>query len=502
MSLQRILYFGLAFAAVQPNLVSQTPTYWPTETWRTATPESQGLDSEALANAIAQVAEKHLGVHSLLVVRHGYVVADASIFPYDGATPHDLASVTKTITSVLAGVAVSQKLIRLDQPVLPLFPNETPAISDARKQKITMGDLLRMESGLDCGYLPGEQELEQMKRSADWVQSALALPMKYDPGTHSAYCSPGYHLLGSAIGAAARTSEAEFGKKYLFDPLGIHGVVWADDPQGRSHGWGDSHFYPRDLAKIGYLYLHGGAWDGKQILPAEWVAMSTAPPTGARGEHGGMGYEWNVINGPNGRQYGGTGRGGQSLIVWPDLDMILVSFAGGNAGPIAQLVRQAVKSDGPLPANPEGYAHLNRQVGDAKKAPAADVTSPLPAIAASISGAVYTFPLNSSRLDSLSLRFAKNGESRVDLAYYGQPLSFPLALDGVYRLGPNGPFHMPAGATGKWIADDEFLLDANFVANINHYTLDIRFQGDQIEVTANEASGLIRNGQLTGKRRR
>ncbi len=109
--------------------------------------------------------------------------------------------------------------------------------------------------------------------------------------------------------------------------------------------------------------------------------------------------------------------------------------------------------------------------------------------------------MNSSRLDSLSLTFAKNGESRVDLAYYGQPLSFPLALDGVYRLGPNGPFHMPAGATGKWITDDEFLLDVNFVANINHYTLDIRFQGDQIEVTANEASGLIRNGRLTGKRR-
>jgi CubicO group peptidase (beta-lactamase class C family) len=501
MSSRRILYFGLALVAMHPYVAGQNSTYWPSQKWRIATPESQGIDSEGLAAAISQIAEKHLGVHSLLVIRHGYAVADAAIYPYDGASPHDLASVTKTVTSVITGVAVAHKLIRLDQLVLPFFPKESPATPDVQKQKITVEDLLRMESGLDCGYLPGEQELEQMKRSANWVQSALSLPMRYDPGTHSAYCSPGYHVLGSVIGAAAHMSEAQFGERYLFDPLGIHGAVWADDPQNRSHGWGDSHFFPQDLAKIGYLYLHGGAWDGKQILPAEWVAMSTAAPTGARGDHGGMGYEWNVTNGPGGRQYGGTGRGGQLLIVWPDLDMIVVSFAGGNPGQIAQLVRSAVKSDVALPPNATAYAHLTERIQQARKPPAAEAPSSLPAIAASISGAVYAFPVNPSRLDSLSLTFAKNDESRVDLKYYGQPLSFPIGMDGVYRLGPNGPFRMRAGATGKWIGENEFLLDVNFVANINHYTLDIRFDGDQIDVTANEASGLIRNGRLTGKRR-
>jgi len=501
MSIRRTVYFGLALSAMCLTSGGQNSTYWPSQKWRTAPPESQGIDSAALAAAIDQVIEKPLGVHSLLVIRHGYVVVDANFYPYDGATPHDLASVTKTVTSVLTGVAVAQKLVRLDQPLLPMFPKESPAQADAPKQKITVGDLLRMESGLDCGYAPGEAELEQMKRSANWVQFALSLPMKYDPGTHSAYCSPGYHLLGSAIGAAARMSEAEFGGKYLFHPLGIRGVVWADDPQARSHGWGDSHFLPQDIARIGYLYLHGGNWDGKQIVPAAWVAMSTAAPTGVRGGPGGMGYEWNVTNGPAGRQYGGTGRGGQSLIVWPDLDMIVVSMAGGNAGQIAQLVHPAVKSDRALPPNPAAYAHLNQRIEFARKPPPATDSSPLPSIAASISGVVYQFPVNSARIDSLSLTFGKNGETRVDMAYYGQPLSFPIGLDGVYRLGSNGPFHMPAGATGKWIGESELLLDVNFVANINHYTLDIRFDKDQIDVTATEASGLIRNGRLLGKRR-
>jgi hypothetical protein len=176
-------------------------------------------------------------------------------------------------------------------------------------------------------------------------------------------------------------------------------------------------------------------------------------------------------------------------------------MAGGNAGSIAQLVRQAVKSEHALPENPTAYAHLNQQAAEARKPPAATAVAPQPAMAGTISGTVYAFPVNPSRLDALSLTFAKNGEARVDLEYYGQPLSIPIGLDGVYRFGPNGPFHLPAGATGKWVGDNEFLLDVNFVANINHYTLDIHFAKDQIEVTANEASGVIRNGQLTGKRR-
>ena len=127
--------------------------------------------------------------------------------------------------------------------------------------------------------------------------------------------------------------------------------------------------------------------------------------------------------------------------------------------------------------------------------------SPIPPTAASISGAVFEFPVDPSRLDSLSLTFSKTGEARVDVKYYGQPLSFPVGLDGTYRVSRNGPFDLVAGAMGSWTAENEFLLDLNFVANINHYSLRIRFQGDQIDVTASETSGLIRNGHLTGQRK-
>jgi hypothetical protein len=325
--------------------------------------------------------------------------------------------------------------------------------------------------------------------------------MKYGPGTHTAYCSPGYHLLGSIVGAAAHEKEAEFARKNLFEPLGIRDVVWATDPQGRTHGWGDSHFYPQDLAKIGYLYLHGGEWDGKQIVPKSWVEMSIAPPEGPRGGPGGFGYEWNSATGPNGPQYGGTGRGGQSLIVWPDLDTIVVITAGGNPGQLAAAIRTAIKPTGSLPENPVALTALRTQAAALAEAPTPQPVASLPSTAARISGVRYDFPINPSRLDSLTLVFGPAGDAKVNFTYLGKDLSFPIGLDGRYRLGSHGPFGLLAGALGRWISENEFMLDMNFAANINHYTLDIRFVPDGIEVMANEASGLIREGHITGKRR-
>ena len=135
----------------------------------------------------------------------------------------------------------------------------------------------------------------------------------------------------------------------------------------------------------------------------------------------------------------------------------------------------------------------------ATRPPAASPVPALPPTAAAISGQVYQFPINPSRIDSLSLMFAKDGTATLELAYYGDPLRIPIGLDGVYRIGPHGPFGLPAGATGTWRSQAEFLLDVNFIANINHYTLAIKFLPDRtIEVIAEEASGLIRNGTLAG----
>jgi hypothetical protein len=116
-----------------------------------------------------------------------------------------------------------------------------------------------------------------------------------------------------------------------------------------------------------------------------------------------------------------------------------------------------------------------------------------------MSGKVFRFPVNASRIDSLALTFDRSGAARVALEYYGEPFSLPIGLDGIYRPGAYGPFRLPAAATGRWTSDTEFLLDLNFIANINHYTLAIRFTPEPtMDVTVNEASGLMRNGHIVG----
>src|SRR5690242_20339464 len=112
---------------VTTALHAQSGSYWPDRQWRTASPESQGMDSQALAAVLEEVHKRHLGVHSLLVIRHGYAVLNASFFPYDPAVPHDLASITKTITSTLTGIAVGQGVLELDRPMLSYFPKEQPS---------------------------------------------------------------------------------------------------------------------------------------------------------------------------------------------------------------------------------------------------------------------------------------------------------------------------------------------------------------------------------------
>jgi CubicO group peptidase (beta-lactamase class C family) len=478
------------------------PMYYPTNGWRESTPEAQGIDSAALAAIVDNIAAKKRNVHSMLVIRHGYVVLDAYFYPYNPAATHDVASVSKSITAAITGIAVDQGLVKVDQPVLSYFPDESPADPDPRTKRITVGNLLSMQAGLDCGFLPGEQELERMRRTNQWVKFTLGLAVKYDPGTKFGYCSPGYHLLSAIVSHATHQTLADFGRKNLFEPLGIHDVAWPSDEQGRTHGWGNSHFYPRDFAKIGYLYLHGGRWDGKQIVSEQWVRDSiTRRADPGRGPDAGYGYGWwlDKVNGID--EFGGNGRGGQKVAVWAEKDMIVVVTGGGYpAAEVGPPIAAAVKSSTPLPENPDAVRLLKARVAQVVQAPAPTAPAELPATAARISGAMYEFPRNASRIDGLQLSFAGNAEARLKVKYLGTELSFPVGLDGVYRLGPWGPLGLLAGAAGRWTSGSDFLLDLNFISNINRYTLALHFDGDRIQAVIDESSGLVRDGHVEGKR--
>ena len=225
------------------------------------------MDSGKLADMFDVVRQKKIPIHSLQVIRNGYLVLDAYFYPYKDGDTHDTASVTKSVTATLVGMAIDQRLIpSVQEPVVSFFKTRNIANPDPRKQAITVEDLLTMRPGLDCDERDGERTLHEMRQHSDWVQFMLDRPMAGRSGESFVYCSPTMHLLSALLREATRQTALEFARRTLFASLGIQNAEWPSDSQGNNFGWGDLHLHPRDMAKLGFLYLHDGVWEGRQLL--------------------------------------------------------------------------------------------------------------------------------------------------------------------------------------------------------------------------------------------
>ena len=166
--------------------LSISPDYWPTHGWRSKTPEEQGMDSELLVNMLGFIQEQDYDMHSVTIVRHGYLILDAAIYPFDHGSKHNIHSCTKSITSALIGIAIEQGYIEsVEQPVLSCFPDRMAANLDAHKEAMTLEYLLTMASGLECrdSYRYIWSGLTQMMQTDDWIQFMLDLPMAEPPGS-------------------------------------------------------------------------------------------------------------------------------------------------------------------------------------------------------------------------------------------------------------------------------------------------------------------------------
>lgn len=468
--------------------VNESVTYWPTEGWRTSIPEQQGLDSEKLGEALDYIKEKDVRIHSLMIIRNGYIVTDAYFYPFSRDSIHDTASVTKSFTSTLIGIAISEGHIAgVDQLVLDFFPERKVKNVDVRKKAMTLEDLLTMRSGFECVNDPFEATLSQMRESPDWVQFTLDLPMVEEPGTQFVYCSCNSHLLSGIIRETTGMSEQDYANRTLFEPLGISNVSWPTDPQGNNHGWGDLRLTSYDMAKLGYLYQNKGAWDGKQVVPAEWVAASTQKHVSLE-ENDGYGYQW-WISGDVQGIYEARGRGGQRIIVWPEKNIIVVTTGGGfEPDDLAPLLLASLKSDRPLPENPEAYRQLQEKITAASNPPDPEPVPALPEMAANISGKTYVFDPNPYGIEKISLSFEGEKEVLLNLSLEEGQQTLPVGLDNIYRISPGGEFG-PLALKGFWKTDNEFVFYYNEVSNINNYQVNMTFEGDQVKVRVEELTG-------------
>ncbi len=356
--------------AVAPIATQEFVEYWPTKGFRTSTPEQQGMDSELLAEMMVAILERGYEIDSVSIIRNGYLVADVTVYPFRPNTKHVIHSCTKSIVSILIGIAIEQGYIEgVQQPILSFFPGKTVANLDARKEAMTLEHVLSMATGLNCrdSYLYRWQGLNQMRESDDWVQFMLDLPMVEAPGTRFEYCNGASYLLSAIIKETTGVSALEYAQEHLFGPLGISDVVWPYSPQEVNIGWGEIRMLPLDMAKIGMLYLNGGRWEGKQIVSTAWVEESTREHISATLEDG-YGYQWWV---DDSGIFMALGYAGQFIFVIPDKEMVVVFTSDLSEEDfyvpqtlLNDFILPAAKSSAALPDNPSGVALLESRIAE------------------------------------------------------------------------------------------------------------------------------------------
>jgi CubicO group peptidase (beta-lactamase class C family) len=333
------------------------------------------MDPAVLATIPGNVSGLHPEVRSALVVRHGYLVYERYWQGMTASHSDNLQSVTKSVVSALVGIALGEgKLTGLDQPVGELLARHLPPNADPRVARVTLEQLLTMTSGLAGDYPPlgGDPRISQRQgASRDWVRHILGRRLATNPGSSFAYSSATSQLLSAIVADATGMSTLAFARARLFGPLGINSanapapvfvahpsaaalqayarapVAWPTDPQGYQLGFSGLKLPSRELAKFGYLYLNQGRWDGRQLVPADYVAASTRPhstppPDSVGGES--YGYQWWVTSQARHPSFLAVGKGGQFVQVVPDLDLVVVitSDASQNRNDAGALVDQAV----------------------------------------------------------------------------------------------------------------------------------------------------------------
>ncbi len=447
-----------------------------------------------LAHAVETLRAERVPVHSLFVERNGYAVLDAYFFPFADDETHDLASVTKSILSTVVGVARrGGRIGNPDTPLGVLLPEETNAVGDPRKSAITLGELLSMTSGLDCRAAPGENLLREMEQSPDWVAFMLARPLVAEPGTRFQYCGGAMHIVSAALTRALGENAAAMAGRDIFAPLGITQVAWPSDPAGNSHGFADLELLPRDAAKLGYLWLHQGTWDDKQIVPSDYLAQAMV--THAQVQPGiAYGYGFWLYPGHVPFDFQANGRGGQRITVVPSQNLVEVVTAGGaNANLVARLLAPALRSDAALPPDPAGDARLAAVVGNVGRAPAptgAACVAP-PAWAESIAGVRFLVSDNPIGLRTLELGFPGACEALVGLGFSDGTVAFhPVGLDGVPRISPDPASGHRVAVSGVW-RTGAFDLDYDEVARIDDYRLRLSAAGRRLRIRLTERTGLV-----------
>ena len=285
-------------------------------------PETQGVSSAALFDFASTLDQQIEGMHSLMVLRHGQVIAEGWWTPYDAEHNHVLYSLSKSFTSTAVGFAVAEGKLSIDDEVLKFFPDDAPTNASNNLKAMRVRDLLMMATG--------HQDEAPTSPDAISAKSFLAQPVPHLPGTHFKYNTPATFMQSAIVQKVTSQTVLEFLRPRLFSPLGIEHPVWDANFQGISLGGYGLRVRTEDIAKLGQFYLQRGKWNGTQLLPAEWVALATSKQTSNGSNptsdwNQGYGFQfWRCRH----NAYRGDGAFGQYCVIIPEQDAVVATTSG------------------------------------------------------------------------------------------------------------------------------------------------------------------------------
>ena len=358
--IQRVAALALLLLfALAPPAHAEAPCGVPAplaDGWPIDTPDNVGVDGARLCGIAARLKATDANVHSVVIVRHGKLVFEQYFsgydnpwdkmdgrYDFDATTLHDMRSISKSVTSLLLGIAIDRKLIAsADEPVVKLLPDYAAA---AGWERITLRHLLTMSSGIawdeNRPWADPRNDEYRLYDEADPVRYVLSKAAVAPPDTVWAYNGGGAQLIATIIARVSKMPFEAFAREVLFEPLGIADWEWKSSKNGTIAAYAGLRVRPRDAAKLGQLVLNGGAWNGKQIVSQNWIAQSIKTRFQAGGYFGGLffyGYQWWMGRTLSGERevpwIAAMGRGGQRLFIVPSADLVVMTTSGLYASPV------------------------------------------------------------------------------------------------------------------------------------------------------------------------
>jgi len=446
-------------------------------------PESVGLDPEALETLVAAL-EGIRDLHSVMVLRHGAVVAEAWWRPYTAETPHLLFSVSKSVTATAVGLAIEEGLLGLDDRVIDLLPEDAPADPGPNLAAMRVRHLLTMTSGHaedTIGLV--DPELDGHGVGESWARTILAAPVAHEPGTRFVYDTGATYLLSAILQRLTGERLTDYLEPRLFAPLGIARPTWEQDPQGIDAGGYGLSLRTEELAAIGQLYLQRGLWEGRQILPESWVDAATSAQVASEmgtGPDWMQGYGFQFWRGRHG-SYRGDGAFGQFLLVWPEHDIVIAMTSG--VADMQEVLDTVWDTLLPVPPAPAGEL-----VPDSGALAFGALELPLPAGAehSPDAGALLgrfdlrgRYRIASLRIEpdeaGLALTFDRAGTEHRVIAGHGRWVEGRSALDSAEEA--------PVAAAYAFSEDATLAVRILFPATPFAWLLTLRVEDDAVELT-------------------